>query len=70
MGSIPIPRAIFMTKEELLKIVYADRKAYIAEVGLREYECLEALVKDGTINDTKGLIEHGVTIPKETKLTA
>jgi len=59
-----------MTKEELLKIVHADRKSYIAEVGYREFECLESLVIDGTINDIKGLTEYGVTIPNETKLTA
>ena len=70
VGSSPAKSATFMTKEELLKIVHADRKSYISEVGYREYECLESLVIDGTINDIKGLIEYGVTIPNEIKLTA
>jgi hypothetical protein len=48
--------------QDLLTIIRADRKSYIAQVGAREYECLEALVKDGTINTIKGLIEHGVAI--------
>ena len=52
-----------MNKEELLKIVIADKKAYISEVGLREYECLESLVKSGYINTVEGLKEHGVNIP-------
>lgn len=52
-----------MNKEELLKIVHADRKSYIAEVGLREYECLESLVRSGHINTIDGLKEHGVNIP-------
>lgn len=52
-----------MTKQALLSIVHADRKAYIAEVGEREYECLEALVRDGTLDTVQKLAEHGVTIP-------
>ncbi len=49
-------------KQDLLTIIHADKKSYIAQVGAREYECLEALVKDGTINTIKGLIQHGVAI--------
>lgn len=52
-----------MTKEELLDIVYADRKAYIAEVGVREFDCLVMLVDDGTITTVEQLKEYGVTIP-------
>lgn len=50
------------TKNQLLEMVYADQKDYIAEVGLREFECLVALVKDGTISNIQQLIDHGVEI--------
>jgi hypothetical protein len=49
-------------KQDLLTIIHADRKSYISQVGVKEYECLEALVRDGTICTIKGLIEHGVAI--------
>jgi hypothetical protein len=51
-----------MNKEELLKIVFADKKAYISEVGLREYECLESLVMSGDINTIEQLKEYGVNV--------
>jgi hypothetical protein len=45
-------------KVYLLEEVLRQKKVYIAEVGLREYEALFDLVSTGYIKDWKTLKEH------------
>ena len=45
-------------KEELLKQVYKAEKQYVAENGQRLFDCLVALVEDGTIESFDQLYEY------------
>lgn len=45
-------------KVYLMEEVMRQKKAYIAEVGLREYQALFDLVTSGYIKDWKTLKEH------------
>lgn len=45
-------------KVYLMEEVLRQKKAYIAEVGLREYQALFDLVSSGYIKDWKTLKEH------------
>jgi len=44
----------------LLAVIDVQKNDYIAEVGYREYECLVALVNDGTVKTLTQLAEYGI----------
>lgn len=44
----------------LLAVIDAQKNDYIAAVGYREYECLVALVNDGTVKTLTQLAEYGI----------
>lgn len=47
-------------KEALLKLLYSQRSQVIAESEPDEFECLVALIEDGTINTFEELAKYGV----------
>ena len=55
-------------KVYLLEEVMRQKKAYVAEVGLREYQALFDLVASGYIKDWKTLKEHLGELTPEAKV--
>ena len=47
-------------KDQLLSYCYKYQKEYVYEVGQREFDCLIALVEDGTIYTLEHLAEYGM----------
>ena len=48
-------------KEQLLNLLYSKRREVLAEADdPDEFECLVALVEDGTISTFEALAEYGV----------
>ncbi len=48
-------------KEQLLALLYSQRREILAEADdPDEFECLVALVEDGTISTFEALAEYGV----------
>jgi hypothetical protein len=47
-------------KKELLEYCYNYQKEYLAENGQREFDCLIALVDDGTVSTFEQLAEYGM----------
>jgi hypothetical protein len=47
-------------KKELLEYCYKYEKDYVYEVGQREFDCLIALVDDGTVSTFEQLAEYGM----------
>jgi hypothetical protein len=45
-------------KEQLLALVYEQEEDYIEEVGQREFDCLVALIEDGTIDSVEELQKY------------
>lgn len=49
-------------RQRLLNLVFEQKEDYVSEVGQREFDCLVALVEDGTISTFKQLAEHGIVV--------
>jgi hypothetical protein len=48
-------------KEQLLKLLYENQREIYAEPdGRDEFDCLVALIEDGTISTFEALAEYGV----------
>jgi hypothetical protein len=48
-------------KEQLLELLYKNQREIYAEIdGRDEFDCLVALIEDGTISTFEALAEYGV----------
>ena len=47
-------------EDKLLRYCYLFRDDYIAEVGLREFDCLIYLVEEGNVTTFEQLAEYGM----------